>query len=153
NRLLGPLALCDVAVDKHEAAARYRVTTHLDNAAIGSRALEAKRLPGVFVSAAQIGFEIGRVLAAIHEISEILGIAWPLCKEGVGQIEHLLEIAVPRGKARRGIEHDDAVPHIVEGDAQLGLTLAELVEEARIFDRDHRLVSEGGGQLDLLLRK
>ena len=153
NRLLGMLSLGDVAVDKYEAATGHGIAARLDDPTVWPHPLEAHFSAGIFDGSAQLRFEIGRVLAAVSEIAEILGIARPLGEEGVRQIKHLLEIAVPRGKARRGIEHDDAVPHIVEGDAQLGLTLAELVEEARIFDRDHRLVSEGGGQLDLLLRK
>ena len=143
NGFLGALALGDVGIDQHEAAARYRVPAHLDDAAVGPRALEAHLPPGVFDGAAQLRFEIGRVLAAVSEIAEILGIARPPREEGVRQIEHLLEIAVPRGKARRGVEHDDAVAHIVKGDAQLGLAIAQLVEQSRILDRDHRLVGEG----------
>ena len=150
---LGALALGDVGIDQHKAAARHRVAAHLDDPAVGPRALEAHLPSGVFDGAAQLRFEIGRVLAAVSEIAEILGIARPLRQEGVRQIEHLLEIAVPRGEAHLGVEHDDAVAHIVEGDAQLGLALAQLVEQSRILDRDHRLIGEGRGQFDLLFRK
>ena len=102
----------------------------------------------------RLRFEISRdVLAAAGEIAEKLGEARPPCEEGVGQLEHLLEIAVPRGEPRLGIEHDDAVAHVVEGDAQLGLAIPQLVEEPCILYRDHRLVGEGGGQLNLLIRK
>ena len=47
-----------------------------------------------------------------------------LAEEHVGQIEEILEIAIPRDEAPRSIEHRDAVTHVVEGDAQLGLTFA-----------------------------
>jgi hypothetical protein len=64
-----------------------------------------------------------------------------------------LKIAVPCREPRLGVEHRDAVTHIVEGDAQLGLALAQLVEEPCVLDRDHRLIGEGGGQLDLCGRE
>ncbi len=98
-------------------------------------------------------FEIGRVLAAVSEIAEIPGIVRPPRQEGVRQIEHLLEIAVPGGKARFSVEHDDAIAHIVEGNAKLGLAVVQFLKQARILDRDHRLISEGRGQFDLLFRK
>src|SRR5215831_18808526 len=116
-------------------------------------ALDAQLPPGVFVGAAQLSFEIGGVLAAISKMAEEFGIAWPPCKEGVGQIKYFLEIAVPRGKARRGVEHDDAITHVVEGHTQLGLPSAQLVQQPDILDRDHRLVSKGGSQFDLLFRE
>jgi hypothetical protein len=48
---------------------------------------------------AQFRLEIGRVLAALGQITEIIAVARPL-HEGVGQIEDRLEIAVPRNEAR-----------------------------------------------------
>ena len=39
--LLGPLALGDVAVDQHKAAARHGIAADLDDPAVRSRALEA----------------------------------------------------------------------------------------------------------------
>src|SRR5215831_17210422 len=86
----GLLPVGDVGVDQHEAAAGNRIPTHLDDAAIGPRALDAQLLPGVFVGAAQLSFEIGRVIAPISKIAEELGIAWPSCKEGVRQIKYFL---------------------------------------------------------------
>src|SRR5262245_10630794 len=124
NGLFRTLALCDVAIDEHKAAARHWITSHLDHATVGSRALEAHFAAGVFNGAAQLRFEIGRILAAISEIPEILGIARPPGQEGVRKLEHLLEIAVPRCESRFCVEHDDAVAHVVEGDAKLGLTVA-----------------------------
>ena len=102
---------------------------------------------------AQFGFEVGRVLAALGEIMEILDIARPLGEEGLRQIKDLLEIAVPRGKSRRSVEHDHPVSHVVEGDAQLRLAVAQFLEQPGILDRDHRLVGEGGDQIDLLVRE
>ena len=153
NGFFGTLALRDVGIDQHEAAAGYWVPAHLDDPTVGPRALDAHLPPGIFDGATQLRFEIGRVLAAVGKITEIVGKARPPREEGVGQFEHLLEIAVPRGKPRFGVKHDDAVAHIVEGDAQLGLALAQLVEQPRILDRDHRLIGEAGGQLDLLVRE
>src|SRR6516165_4958559 len=70
---LGTLPLRDVGIDQHEATAWHRVTAHLDDVAIGPRALEAHLPPGVFDGSAQLSFEIGRyVLAAVGEIAEIL---------------------------------------------------------------------------------
>jgi len=102
NSFLGTLSLGDVAVDKHEAAAWHRITPHFDDATVGSRALEAQFAPGVIEGAAQFGFEVGRVLAALGEIAEIFGVTRPLGEEGVGQVEDRLEIAVPGYKARVG---------------------------------------------------
>ena len=110
---------------KHEAAAGHRVTSHFDDTAVGARSFETHLPAGIFDGAAQFSFEIGRVLAALREIAEILGIVRPPREEGVRQLEHLLEIAVPRGEACFGVEHDDPVAHIVESDAQLGLSLPQ----------------------------
>ena len=49
------------------------------------------------------------------------------------------------------VEHRDAIRHVVEGDPQLRLTLADLVEQSGVLDRDHRLVGEGPYQLELLV--
>ena len=145
NRLLGMLSLGDVAVDKYEAATGHWIAAHLDDPTVWPRPFEAHFAAGIFDGAAQLRFEIGRVLAAVSEIAEILGIARPPREEGVRQIEHLLEIAVPRGKPRCGVEHDDAIAHIVEGNAKLGLAVVQLLKQSRILDRDHRLVGEAGG--------
>ena len=40
------------------------------------------------------------------------------------------------------VEHGHAVAHVVEGDAQLGLAVAQLLEQAGILDGDHRLLGE-----------
>ena len=36
---------------------------------------------------------------------------------------------------------------------KLGLAIAQLFEQSRILDRDHRLVGEAGGELDLFVRE
>ena len=59
---------------------------------------------------------------------EILGEGRALCHELVGQFQHLLEIHVPGDEPHLAIEHRDAVAHVVEGDAQFGLTLPDLVQ-------------------------
>src|SRR5262249_5877762 len=94
DRLLGTLSLGGVAVNQHEAAARHRVAPHLDDAAVGARALEAHLPPGIFDGAAQLCLEISRILAALGEIPEILGKTWASGKECIRKIEHLLEVAV-----------------------------------------------------------
>ena len=43
--------------------------------------------------------------------------ARPRRQQSVGQIENLLEIAVPRRESLLGVEHCDAVDHVVDGDA------------------------------------
>ena len=60
---------------------------------------------------------------------------------------------VPRGQPQLGVEHRHTVAHIVEGDAQLGLALADLVEQPRIVHRDHRLRGEVFEQRDLFFGK
>ncbi len=47
------------------------------------------------------------------------------------------------------VEPDDSVCHIVEGDAEHGLPLADLAEQPRILDRDDRLVGKSAHQFDL----
>ena len=67
------------------------------------------------------------------------------------RIEQVLEIAVPGGEALLAIEHRDPVAHIVEGDAQLGLALADLVQQPSIVHRDHGLCGKLLQQRDLFL--
>ena len=66
-------------------------------------------------------------LAVLDQIGDIVAVGAWLGEKGVRQFEHLLEIAVPRSKLRCGVEHDDAVAHVVEGYAQFSLTLRQLV--------------------------
>jgi hypothetical protein len=107
---------------------------------------------GRFDQPAHFGFDIDRaVLAMRREVANVVAEARPLSQQSVGQIEKLLEIAVPRREPLLGVEHRNPVAHIVKGDAQLGLPLADLAEQPRILDRDHRLVGKGAHQLDLPL--
>src|SRR5262249_16265179 len=134
----------------HIASAQHRIAAYLEDAAVGPRALVAHLQPSVVDGATELSFKIRRdEFAPISEIAEILRTARPPGEEGLGQLNHLLEIAVARGKSPRGVEHDNTVAHIVEGHAQFGLALAQFLEQARILDRDHRLVGEGGGEFDL----
>ena len=149
---LRALALGDVAVNEDKAAVRHRVPADLDDPSVRARAFKAQLPFGIFDAAAQIRFEIGRdIFAARGEIAEIFNRARPLGEEGVRQIEHLLEVAVPRGEAQVFVEHRHTVGHIVEGDAQFGLGLADLVEQPRILNRDHRLGGEVLQQRNLLV--
>src|SRR5215469_15207390 len=79
---LSALPLGDVAVNQHKTATRHRVTTHLDDPPVWSRALEAHVSGGIFDGAAQLLFEIGRaIFASIDEITKILSVARPLGEE------------------------------------------------------------------------
>ena len=51
------------------------------------------------------------------------------------------------------VEHSHAVAHVVEGDPQLCLTVAQLLKQAGVLDGDHGLVGEAVDQLDLLRRE
>jgi len=103
---------------------------------------------------AQFPFDVvGTELTAFGKDADIVDIGRALCNPLVRQVQDRLEIAVPCDKARVGAEHDDAIAHIVEGDAQLGLAVAQFFEQARILDRDHRLVRESGSEFNLLVRE
>ncbi len=149
---LGALALGDVAVDQHKAADRHRVVPHLDDPPIGAGALGRPLGADDFGQPAHFRLDIDRtVLAMRGKITDILGKVRTLGQHLVGQVEDLLEIAVPRGEPQLGVEHRDPVAHIVEGDPQLRLALADLVEQPGIVHRDHRLCGEAFEQRDLLV--
>ena len=57
----------------------------------------------------------------------------PLEREPIGQVEDLLELAVPRGEALRFVEHRDAVAHVLEGDAQFCLSVWRISSSSRAF--------------------
>ena len=101
NCFLGALALGDVGIDHHEATACDGIAAHLDDAAVRARTLQPQFAGRIIQGGAQLRFEIGReVFASFRKIVEILDIARPTRQEGVGEIEQLLEIAIPRSKAR-----------------------------------------------------
>src|SRR6516164_8732526 len=69
NGFLGTLALRDVGKDQYEATARHRIASYLDDTAVGSRSLETQLPACIAYRAAQLRFEISRILAAISEIA------------------------------------------------------------------------------------
>jgi hypothetical protein len=75
--------------------------TDFEDAAIGPRALEAVMPAEILGIAAQLGLGIGSgtELAMLREIAHEIAIASWLADKRVGQIEHLLEVPVPRGEA------------------------------------------------------
>ena len=73
------------------------------------------------------------------------------CEKIVGQVEDVLEFAVPRDQMLGFVEHGDAVAHVLEGDAEFFLALADFVEQPRILHRDHRLGGKVLQQGDLLV--
>ena len=66
-----------------------------------------------------------------------------------GSWSDLLEIPVPRGQSQCLVEHRHPIGHVVEGDAQLLLALANFVQQPRVLHRDHRLGREILEQGDL----
>jgi hypothetical protein len=50
-----------------------------------------------------------------REVANVVAKTRPLGQQSVGQIEKLLEIAVPRREPLLGVEHRDPVAHVVEG--------------------------------------
>ena len=54
-----------------------------------------------------------------------------------------------QGGAR--LEHRDAIAHVLEGDAQFFLALADFVQQPRVLHRDYRLGGEVLQQRDLLV--
>ena len=70
-----------------------------------------------------------------------------------GQVEDLLELAVPRNQVLPLIEHGDSIAHILERDAELFLALPNLIEQPCVLHRDHRLSSEVLQQYNLPIAK
>src|SRR6516165_9783111 len=66
-------------------------------------------------------------------------------------MKEILVIAVPRSQPKLSVEHSHAIDHVVEGDPQFRLTLAQFVEQPRVFHRDHGLRGEVLEQRDLLV--
>ena len=97
------------------------------------------------------GSASGAILATFGEIADVVGEGPPLGEDSIGHVEDFLELAVPRHQARRFVEHGDAIAHVLEGDAQFLLALADFVEQPRVLHRDHRLGGEVLQQRDLLV--
>jgi hypothetical protein len=149
---LGALPLGNVAEHQDKAATRDRIATDLDDLPVRPGALEPRLAPAVLDPLAEFGLHI-TVLAALGEIAEIFGKGRALRQERVRQVQDLLEIHVPGGEAQLVVEHRDAVAHIVKSDAQLGLTLADLLEQTGIVHRDDGLRREALQQGDVLVRE
>ena len=107
---------------------------------------------GVLQASVQFPFDVvGPELAAFGKEADKIDISRALCDRLVGQVQDRLEIAVPRNKTSVCAEHRNSIAHIVEGDAQLGLSIPQFLEQSRILDRDHRLIGETGRELDLFI--
>ena len=142
--LLGALPFGDVGVDDDEAAVPDRVMTHVDDAAVGARALESIRLADRHGQPSDlfVGVGIRAVFASGRQTANVIGERQPHAHRLVGQVENFLKIAVPGGKSVVAIEHGDTVAHVLEGDIEFVLTLADFVQQPRVVHRDHRLGSE-----------
>src|SRR4029077_17548227 len=81
--------------------------------------------------------------------ANIVGGVRTLRQKCVGQVEQFLEVTVPGRQPQIFVEHSDAIGHVVEGRPQLGLTLANLVEQPRVLHRDNCLGCEVLQQRDL----
>src|SRR5262249_8392940 len=65
-------------------------------------------------------------------------------------VEHRLHI---RGRAADDTEHLGRCRLMLQGLAQFGIALLDLLEEPYVFDGDHGLVGEGFEKSDLFLRE
>ena len=63
-------------------------------------------------------------------------------------LEHRLQLA---GRARDDLQHLGGRGLLLQRLGQLARARLHLVEQPHVLDRDHRLVGEGGDQLDLLV--
>ena len=80
-------------------------------------------------------------------MTRLLGLAQP--RRGFDEgIEHRLQI---EGRAADDLEHVRGRGLLLERLAQLRGPRLDLVEQPHVLDRDHRLVGEGGDELDLLV--
>lgn len=62
------------------------------------------------------------------EDTQVISIARTFNQQSFGQIGNLLEIPVPSGQSQVFIEHRDAIDHVLEGNPQFGLALADFVQ-------------------------
>ena len=81
-------------------------------------------------------------VAARCEEAEVFLIGAMLFEKDVGQVEDLLELAVPRDQVLGFVEHRHAVAHVLERDAEFFLALPDFVQQPRVLHRDHRLRGE-----------
>src|SRR5262249_62096450 len=93
----------------------------------------------------------GRVIVAavkLHDVG-LLGLAEPLRRLGDG-VEGWLDI---RGRTGDDVEDFADGGLIFERFLDLARASFHLVEQPHIFDRNYRLIGEGGGEFNLLVRK
>ena len=128
---LAPFSLGDVRVDQHKPTIGHRIVPDFYYPAIGPCALISVVFPGMFGEVANLLFGVGTfaVIATLSKIADVFGVRPMLFKKLIGYSENLLELAVPCYKARRFIEHGNAVGHVLKGDPEFFLALANLVEQ------------------------
>src|SRR6516162_8342250 len=66
------------------------------------------------------------------------------------RVEHRLQLNCG---ATDDLEHVAGCGKLVHRTGEFSLTVAQFLEQARILDRDHRLIGEAGGELDLLFHE
>src|ERR1051326_9558741 len=140
---LRAFAFGNVAVDQYEASIRHGIAPNLNDLPIGPCSLLSKFLTRVFKATTYFCLNVfGSELATLSKQTEVFGVARTCRQISVWQIEHLLEIAVPCREAQVLVEHHHAIPHVVERDAQFGLTLPDFFEQSRVLHRDNGLRCE-----------
>ncbi len=77
----------------------------------------------------------------------LVGLAQP-CRRLERGLEHRLQI---EGRAADDLEHIGGGGLLLQRFGQLARARLHLVEQPHVLDRNHRLVGEGGDQLDLLV--
>ena len=163
ERVLALLQLGDVAVDADDGAVVERLVAHLDVMAAGGGPLEAHaaRRAHVLDLLADLGLDVvdraeiaaldleapdvAHQAAGIHHVGRIvLELHHPLVDE-----MHADVVALRRHQR-------DAVVHVVDHGGEdvarafdFAPALLHLLEQPHGLDRDHRLIGEGGNQLDL----
>jgi hypothetical protein len=91
--------------------------------------------------------------AALGEIANVRVEVVALGEQVIGELEQFLKITVPGGEVQGFVEHRYPVDHVVEGNPQFLLTLADLVQQPRILHRDDRLRGKVLQQRNLLVGK
>ena len=143
-----------VAIDESDPAARHRVHPYLDDATVWPRALGRILVARRLDEPVHFRLDIDRAVFAMRgEIADIVCKARPPGEKFIWQTEDLLEVSVQRGKPQRTVEHRHPVAHVVEGDAQLGLPLADFVQQPRIVHRNDRLRRETLQQCNVFVRE
>src|SRR3954454_22336045 len=88
--------------------------------------------------------------APLRQDAEVFSITRTLSQEIYGKVSNLLEITIPRSQSQVFVEHRHPIGHVVEGNPQFGLTLANFIQQACVFHRDDRLCGEVLEQRNLL---